>query len=169
MRFLRQAAAHHPKQQLFGYQEGQDVTLQVRAIFEALQAAELTYVNSTVTFNPEESARSQRVRLPRECLAEKQANCVDGALLFASLLEAASLNPALVIIPRHAFVAWETDKQSDQWCYLETTQLAGGTFESACELGAKKAATYQALQTPLSFSQWSLRDLRTTYQITPLE
>jgi len=169
MYFLRQVAEHHPKKQLFGYQDGQDVLAQVRAIFDALQEIELTYVNSTVTFNPEESARSQRVRLPRESLAQKQANCIDGTLLFASLLEAASLNPALVIIPRHAFVAWEREPGSGAWHYLETTKIAGGTFEEARSLGQKKAETYRALQTPLSFSQWSLRDLRTVYQITPLE
>ncbi|HRW04717.1 MAG TPA: hypothetical protein P5121_06470 [Caldilineaceae bacterium] len=169
MHFLREVADHHPQKQLFGYQEGQDVLSQVRAIFDALQAVQLTYVNSTVTFNPEESARSQRVRLPSESLAEKQANCIDGTLLFASLLEAASLNPALVIIPRHAFVAWETDKKSGQWHYLETTQIATGSFEDALSLGEQKAQTYRALQTPLSFSQWSLRDLRTVHRITPLE
>lgn len=169
MRFLRQVAEHHPQKQLFGYQEGQDVETQVHAIYDALQAAQLTYVNSTVTFNPEESARSQRVRLPRESLTEQQANCIDGTLLFASLLEAISLNPALVIIPRHALVAWETGKQSGQWRYLETTKLAGGAFADALALGEKKAQTYRALQDPLSFRQWSLRDLRTVYRITPLE
>lgn len=169
MRFLRKSAEHHPQKQLFGYQEGKDVLTQVRAIFDALQAAQLTYVNSTVTFNPEESARSQRVRLPRESLVEQQANCIDGTLLFASLLEAASLNPALVIIPRHALVAWETAKQSDQWSYLETTKIADGSFDDALTLGEQKAQTYRALQTPLSFRQWSLRDLRTRHAITPLE
>jgi len=169
MRFLRRAADHHPQKQIVGYQEGNDVLPQVRAIFDALQAAQLTYVNSTVTFNPEESARSQRVRLPRESLAEQQANCIDGTLLFASLLEAASLSPALVIIPRHALVAWETAKQSNEWCYLETTKIADGSFDDALALGELKAETYRALQTERAFRQWSLRDLRTRHGITPLE
>ncbi len=167
--FLRQVAEHHPKKQIFGYQVGQDVMGQAQAIFDALQSTKILYVNSTVTFNPEESARSQRVRLPRESLTQKQANCIDGTLLFASLLEAASLNPALVVIPRHAFVAWETGKANGQWAYLETTKIGDGTFEEALTLGQKKAETYRALQTPLSFSQWSLRDLRTIHHITPLE
>jgi len=147
---------------------------QVRAIFDALKAdADVTYVNSTINFNPEQSARTQRVRLPRQSLAEQQANCIDGVLLFASLLEAASLNPALVIIPGHALVAWETGKQSGQWQYLETTKLSEGTFDEACALGKQKAATFEALATksnsPMSFVRWSLRDLRTAYGITPLE
>ena len=67
----------------------------VKAIYDALQTkANIKYVNSTVDFNPDETAKTQRVRLPRETLKERQANCIDGALLFASLLEAISLNPA---------------------------------------------------------------------------
>jgi len=174
MQFLRKAAARHPQKQLFGYQADRAVEPQVRAIFDALKAdADVTYVNSTINFNPEQSARTQRVRLPRQSLAEQQANCIDGVLLFASLLEAASLNPALVIIPGHALVAWETGKQSGQWHYLETTKLSEGTFDEACALGKQKAATFEALATksnsPMSFMRWSLRDLRTKHGITPLE
>lgn len=174
MKFLRKAAARHPQKQLFGYQEDRDVETQVRAIYDALQKdANITYVNSTVNFNPEQSARTQRVRLPRQSLEEQQANCIDGALLFASLLEAASLNPALVLIPGHAFVAWETAKQSGQWEYLETTKLCDGTFEEAHTLGVQKATTFAALaektQNPMAFVRWSLRKLRTQYNITPLE
>lgn len=170
IQFLRMVAEHHPKRRLYGYQEGQDVESQVRAIFDALKtAAEITYVNSTVTFNPEESARSQRVRLPRESLEERQANCIDGTLLFASLLEATSLSPAIVLIPGHAFVAWETDKRSNVWHYLETMKIGDSTFEEAVALGEKKAETYAQFDMPQMFQQWSLRDLRTKHQITPLE
>lgn len=90
-------------------------------------------------------------------------------LLFASLLEAASLNPALVIIPGHALVAWETDKQSGQWEYVETTKISEGTFAEAHTLGQQKAATFEALaaktNNPQSFIRWSLHELRTTFGI----
>jgi hypothetical protein len=170
MKFLRKAAARHPQKQLFGYQPDRDVETQVRAIYEALKAdAGITYVNSTVNFNPEQSARTQRVRLPRQSLEEQQANCIDGTLLFASLLEAASLNPALVIVPGHALVAWETNKQSGQWDYLETTIVGESTFDEARVLGKQKADTFERLQNPRSFIRWPLRDLRAEHGITPLE
>ena len=52
-----------------GYQPDRAVEPQVRAIFEALKIdADVTYVNSTINFNPEQSARTQRVRLPRQSL-----------------------------------------------------------------------------------------------------
>jgi hypothetical protein len=170
MEFLRKVAARHPQKQLHGYQPDRDVEAQVRAIFEALKAdADVTYVNSTVNFNPEQSARTQRVRLPRQSLQERQANCIDGALLFASLLEAVSLNPALVIVPGHVLVGWETSKGNNQWAYLETTKIGDGSFEDACTLGKQKATTYERLQNPRSFIRWSVRDLRTEHGITPLE
>lgn len=171
MAFLRKAAARHEQGQLFGYQEGRAVEAQVRAIYMALQAdAGITYVNSTVNFNPDQSARTQRVRLPRQSLAEQQANCIDGVLLFASLLEAASLSPALVIIPGHALVAWETGKKSGQWAYLETTKIGALPFAEALTLGQDQATAFAGLPTASqSFIRWPLRELRAEHGITPLE
>jgi hypothetical protein len=172
MLFLRRAADRHPERQLSGYQS--DVALQVRAIYEALkQDAQITYVNSLIAFNPDESARGQRVRLPRETLEEKQANCIDGTLLFASLLEAATLNPAIVIVPGHAFVGWETGPNSGAWDYLETTMIGSNAFEEARTIGRQKAAFWEkqaaSPEKAHAFRRWSLRDLRTVHGITPLE
>ena len=145
----------------------------MRAIFQALKLdASITYVNSVISFNPEAGSRSQRVRLPRQALDEQQANCLDGALLFASLLEAASLNPALVILPNHALVAWQKSSGRDEWEYLETTLINSATFEQAVDLGRRKAEAFRkqaATGNPLNFRQRALRDLRTQFDITPME
>jgi hypothetical protein len=171
MHFLRKAARHHPDGQLYGYQAA--VEPQVRAIFQALKLdANITYVNSLVSFNPEEGSRSQRVRLPRQALDEQQANCLDGALLFASLLEAASLNPALVILPNHALVAWQKAPDRDEWDYLETTLINSATFEQAADIGRRKAEAFRkqaATGSPLNFRLRALRDLRVHQRITPME
>ena len=74
---------------------------------------------------------TQRTRLPRESLRHKSANCIDGTVLMASLLEAASLQPAIVLVPGHAFVGWETWEGTDEWDYLETTMIASHDFEAA--------------------------------------
>ena len=64
MRFLRSTAQHHPDRRLTGYQSD-PIEPQVAAIFAALKAeGQITYVNSVIAFNPEQSARSQRVRSP---------------------------------------------------------------------------------------------------------
>ena len=171
MHFLRKAARHHPDGQLYGYQAA--VEPQVRAIFQALKLdASITNVNSIVSFNPEEGSRSQRVRLPRQALDEQQANCLDGALLFASLLEAASLNPALVILPNHALVAWQKAPDRDEWEYLETPLINSATFEQAIDIGRRKAEAFRKQATtgsPLNFRQRALRDLRVHHRITPME
>lgn len=172
MEFQRKVAKRHPEGQLAGYQGL--VEPQAEAIFAALkQDADVTYVNSVIDFNPDQTARTQRVRLPRESLEEHQANCIDGALLFASLLEGISINPALVVVPGHAFVGWQTHPEKDEWRYLETTLINSHTFQQALDSGSRKATFYkkqwESTKLPQWFRHWSVRELRAHYTITPLE
>lgn len=174
IRFLRVAAGLHPAGRLLGYQGERDgVEPQAEAIFNALKTgAGVTYVNSVIAFSPEEGAANQRVRLPRESLADRQANCIDGAVLFASLLEAASLNPALVVVPQHAFVAWETWAGSNEWSFLETTMIGSHTFQQARQHAEGNAELYRSVAAggnAAAFRLWSLRELRATHRITPME
>lgn len=176
MHFLRSAARRHPDGRLVGYQgDPSSVMPQVKALYEALkQEADITYVNSLISFTPEQGMANQRVRLPRESLKDQQANCIDGTVLFASLLEAISLSPAIVIVPGHAFVAWETWKDApDEWKYLETTMIGTHGFEEAHRSAEANAARYQALAekvgNPSIFRLWKLRELRTQRRIMPME
>jgi hypothetical protein len=75
------------------------------------------------------------IRLPGETLRQRSANCIDGTLLMASMLEAASLNPGIVLIPGHAFLAWETQDRSGNWDYLETTLVSSKSFAEAQQVG----------------------------------
>jgi hypothetical protein len=178
MALLRIAAGHHPDHRLVGYQvDPEGVEAQARAIYQALKVeGGITYVNSVIANSAEDGSLSQRVRLPRQSLEEGQANCIDGAVLFASLLEATSLSPALVIVPGHAFVAWETRRQSDQWRYLETTMVGDRTFEDARASAEQTARAYMELDQGATdsarrFRRWALRELRTdpAARITPME
>ena len=176
MEFLREVATFHPNGQLAGYQgERTAVEPQIKAIFEALkQKANITYVNSLLSFSPEEGAANQRVRLPSESLKTHQANCIDGTLLVASLIEAISMSPAIVLVPGHAFLAWEPwNDRAGGWRFLETTMIASHTFEEACASAERTAAQYQRLakatNNPLKFRLWPLRVLRSTHSITPME
>jgi hypothetical protein len=175
MAFLRKATPYHTEGRFIGYQGSKDkVEPQIKAIFDALkQEASLTYVNSVVGFSPDQGTFTQRIRLPRESLTDGQANCIDGTVLIASLLEAISLNPAIVVIPGHAFLAWETWRGSDAWRYLETTMIGTNTFEEACQSAEKTAKAYQELVAKTGklhfFRRWSLRELRTKHYIFPME
>jgi hypothetical protein len=176
MHFLRSAARRHPEGRLVGYQgDPGAVEPQIKALFEALkQEADITYVNSLISFTPEQGMANQRVRLPRESLKDSQANCIDGTVLFASLLEAVSLSPAIVIVPGHAFIAWETWKDAPgEWKYLETTMIGTHSFEEAHRAGEVNAARYQALAqktgSPQIFRLLPLRELRADRGIMPME
>jgi|GEM_PF-914819 len=172
MRFLRKVADRHPNGRLVGYQS--EVESQAKAIYDALKEdAQMTYVDSLIDFNPEGSVRSQRVRLPRESLADRTANCIDGVLLFASLLEGVSINPCIALVPGHAFVGWETGRNNNDWQYLETTMLQTHDFYKALDIGNRRAASYikryENTRDPAWFRRWSLRELRVEHGILPME
>ena len=174
MRMLRKAAEFHPEGHMVGYQIGADgVANQVEAIFEALKDEGIVYVNSLVSFGASEAEYMQRVRLPSESIARKSANCIDGTVLMASVLEAASLNPALVLIPRHAFLAWETGCGGGKWDYVETTMIGTDSFDAARAYARHNAQRYEQKRVTTGdagyFTRWSLSELRTTYGVIPME
>jgi hypothetical protein len=92
-------------------------------------------------------------------------------VLLASLLEAISLRPAIVVVPGHAFLGWETWRDSGEWRYLETTMLGTHPFEAAAARGDEEAAELQKLATDRNdqtiFRRWPLRQLRKDFGIVP--
>lgn len=174
MKLLRRAADMHPDQHIAGYQVGHEgIKEQVKAIFEALKTKGIVYVNSVLTFGATKGEYMQRVRLPRESIKDKSANCIDGTVLMASILEAASLNPGIVLIPGHAFLAWETQDGNDQWDYLETTMIGSHDFRAAHKAGQAMAKRQknlaERLNAPRHFRLLSLPDLRVRRGIMPME
>jgi len=92
----------------------------------------------------------------------------------ASLLEAASLNPAIVLVPNHAFLAWQTQEGGRDWDYLETTMIGTSTFEQACEKGRSTAKLHKALfnlggKDSYWFREYELPMLRSERRIMPME
>jgi hypothetical protein len=174
MQVLRRAADLHPDRKIVGYQADPDgIKEQVKTIFDALKAEDILYVNSVLSFGATRGEYTQRVRLPRESIANRSANCLDGTVLVASVLEAASLNPGIVLVPGHAFVAWETQDGNGQWDYLETTMIGSHEFEVAHESGQRQArqqkALFDQIQDPYYFQLLPIPDLRARYGITPME
>ncbi len=174
MRLLRRAADLHPERQIVGYQvDAQGTEEQVRAVFNALRAEGIVYSNSLLSFGATKGENMQRVRLPRESLATKSANCIDGTVLMASVLEGASLNPGLVLVPGHVFLAWETQDGNGEWDYVETTMIGSGSFEAAYESGQAQAQHWQRRfeqsQDLYYFRLLSMPYLRSQLGITPME
>ena len=78
MRLLRDAADHGKRGDVVGYQADESgVEKQVKALFEALKERGITYINSVLAIGAS-NTQVQRVRLPRESLDQRSANCLDG-------------------------------------------------------------------------------------------
>ncbi len=82
-----------------GYQAGGERAAEIaKATFEAIQRLGVHYSNP-----PASSEAFQKVRTPDQILDEKFGTCLDTTCLYAACLEQAGLDPALFVIPGHAF------------------------------------------------------------------
>lgn len=108
-----------------GYQSGDPevVIQQVFAIWNALQARGVKYSDITTSAAHSELVFSQHVRLFDEAVEAKQANCVDGACIFAAALRKIGLETWLVLVPGHMYVAFAADPNDEEILGLETTLL----------------------------------------------
>jgi hypothetical protein len=108
-----------------GYQSGDpaQVYRQVFAVWNVLQRRGIRYSSITRTSAPGDKVLSQHVRFLDQSWNNSQANCVDGSVLLASILRKIDLNPSLVLVPGHMFLAFDLDGQGRQRAYLETTLL----------------------------------------------
>jgi hypothetical protein len=144
--WARKAANRHPQGMLAGYLEIgaapdgiSPARQQVRAIYETLKLdLGLTFISSPFSLGAENGQIAQRVRLPQQSLAAKSANCIDGTVLFASLIAAASMRPLLVILPEHAIVGWYTGNNTGECEFLETTLVGQAGFEEAWSQGQEQ-------------------------------
>ena len=91
----------------------------------------------------------QSVRRPKQTLYAGDANCIEGAVLYASLIEAAGLDATILFsahkdeesgkyVDGHALVGWRKEKDSKDYEFLETTVRPGTSFEIANNAGKRK-------------------------------
>jgi hypothetical protein len=60
------------------------------------------------------------------------ANCIDGAVMFASLFENLGMDPVIVLVPGHAYVGVRIAENSNKFYYIETAMVGrNATFEQA--------------------------------------
>jgi len=119
-----------------GKDESGSVWRRRKAIWDAeAKIYQLTYISTMVTFAP---GSVQRMRLPVEVLEQKSGNCVELVALYASAVEALSLEPAIIRIPGHAFLAVRMDDQNAQYYVIETTMIGRSSFEDAMDVGKRE-------------------------------
>ena len=142
---------------LSGYQGGDPERARaiVRAVYGALSARGMTYVNPPASFETE----GQKIRTPEQLLDGGMGTCLDLAVLAAACLEQAGLHPLVVLVPGHAFAgAWLVEdafpeasideavrlrKRVDleEMCVFECTSLCRGgeaPFDAALRDGRRR-------------------------------
>ncbi len=122
---LREALNTRIVDRFLGYQSHQKgyVDRQVYALWNVLQKRKFRYSSVSYSSLSSNVVFSQRVRTFDDALKASQINCVDGSVLFASLLRAINIDPILVRIPGHMFVGYYTDPSHREANYLETTMI----------------------------------------------
>ena len=74
-----------------------------------------------------------QVRLPEQALKDGAANCLDMAVLFASLMVSCQIDPLILFAPGHAVVGWRDGAGGME--FMQTTGIAELSFEEACQQG----------------------------------
>ena len=161
---LTKAKEFMPGRRLPGYEEWKLpdqqrlMTLrEARAIYRALQEMGVSYVKSSLTFGRNSNV-SERVRLPEESLKGLSANCIDGAVMYASMFENLGMDPVVVLVPGHAYVGVREAENSDYYVYIETALTGRAPFDTAMKAadhGLSKIPEKQIIRIPISKARLS--------------
>lgn len=111
-----------------GYQKNDigEVYLQVYAIWQALEDRGFRYSDVSTTAAQSARVHSQYVRFLDDSINAAQSNCVDGTVLMASVLRRIGIEPMLVVVPGHCYLAFYLDAEQTTYVGLETTMLNSG-------------------------------------------
>lgn len=122
---LREALNTRIVRRFTGYQlrTAESVDKQVYALWYILQKRHFRYSSVSNSSLSSNVVYSQRVRTFTDALSSSQINCVDGSVLFASLLRAINITPILVRTPGHMFVGYYSDANRKDLTFLETTMI----------------------------------------------
>lgn len=134
---LARAVNFVPDRRLPGYedwknadQQEQETYREAKAIFMALKGQGLAYVNSYSTLGGHQDL-SERVRMPRVSLVQSSANCIDAAVMYASLFENLGMDATVVIVPGHAYAGVRVARNSDKFLFIDVALTGRATFEAA--------------------------------------
>jgi hypothetical protein len=111
--------------------EESDQILSVYLVWKELVRRGLRYQN----LSGSSVLDAQRTRTVHESLGDRNANCIDGAVLFASFIGALGIDTMIVLVPEHAFVAAMIRSKDDDSVryfplFIETTMLGDPTATS---------------------------------------
>lgn len=146
---LREALDAQLVDRFLGYQakSEENIDRQVFALWNTLQKRNFKYSSVSNTSLSSDVVYAQRVRTLDNAFMSSQINCVDGTVLFASLLKAINIDPILVRTPGHIFIGYYTDNKHTNKKFLEITLIGEpvksmessiATFKKAMDVAGKK-------------------------------
>jgi len=138
-------------------QQEQETYREARAIFNALQRMGLSYVKSSATLGDHKGV-SERVRMPRISLAQSSANCIDAAVMYASLFENLGMDASIVIVPGHAYAGVRVAEGSPKFLLIDVALTGRSTFEAA----VASAQTGMASHAPSTVTQVMVEKARSS-------
>ncbi len=135
-RILSEALATGEIDSFSGYQEGTDISVlrQLNAIWKVLEKKGIRY--SSIDTTTGSSTGVQHVRLIEDTLSTRQANCVDGSALFASIAIKIGMDAYLILTPGHCYVA--IDMPESKPIGIEMTMIGSGSFVDAAAMATSK-------------------------------
>jgi hypothetical protein len=161
---LARAKRFTPDHRLPGYeswknaaQQEQETYREAKAIFTALQRMGLSYVKSSATLGDHKGI-SERVRMPRVSLAQSSANCIDAAVMYASLFENLGMDASVVIVPGHAYAGVRVAEGSPKFLLIDVALTGRSTFAAA----VASAETGMANHAPSTITQVMVEKARSS-------
>lgn len=146
---LAQAKNYAADRRLPGYEDwktlaGQEkeTRLEAKAIFTALQSRGLSYVRSSMSLGDHQDF-SERVRMPRVSLRDTSANCIDAAVMYASLFENLGMDAEVIIVPGHAYAGVRVAAASPKFLVIDVALTGRAKFETAVASAQAGLAKYR--------------------------
>jgi hypothetical protein len=154
---LQEAVASGGVHAFTGYQSGPQAALQqAQAVWDALAARGLSYVNVATDSGTSSLVSTQYVRFLDQSVHDQGANCVDASVLFSSILRRIGLRPVLLFRPGHCFTGFYDAPEGGHIVAFETTYLGSSPFAAAEAEGAKEL---QAMLPFIGSGQYSVVDI----------
>ena len=145
---LAQAKRYTADRRLPGYESWKNAAQQeletyreAEAIYLAVKNRGMSYVKSSTTLGDHSSA-SERIRMPGESLSQSSANCIDAAVMYASLFENLGMDSTVLIVPGHAYAGVRVAAGSPKFLYIDVALTGRSSFAQAVASAETGLARY---------------------------
>src|SRR5262249_16280235 len=145
---LARAKQYTPDHRLPGYEDWknageqeQETYREAKAIYIALQRMGLSYVKSSLTLGGHRDL-SERVRMPQVSIGQTSMNCIDAAVMYASLFENLGMDAKVVLVPGHAYVGVRVARTSPKFLLIDGALTGRFPFASAVTSAEAGLAKY---------------------------